>query len=126
VSGALIHTKLADVADAALAYRGLETESLGFPTSTTYLLEVDDPKIPVIVRTQVQSHLPQASEASVCSDDKAERHVMPTKDLDWRFKLSPSRKPFTASVKFANGVPAYGDGKFEAAPPAQIVELKPL
>jgi hypothetical protein len=125
VSGTLVHTSLARVAEAALAYTGLETESLGLPTSTTYLLSVTDPQIPVIVRTQVQAHLPQASIVKVCSEDKVDEYTMPTKDLDWRLKLKPTRKRFTASAQFANGVPAYRDKAFDAVPPGQIVELLP-
>lgn len=127
VTGRQLQYSLPMIAEAALGWRELETEPLTkFAELDFALLTVDQPSVPVLIRTEVDSHLPQTTHAEVICDDAAVAPIPRPNgpELAWRFRIEAHRRrEYTTSLAFANGTPAYLPVKFDALPPAKVIVL---
>jgi hypothetical protein len=127
VTGEKLAFSLSKIAEAALDWRGLQPEQLvRFNEPNVALLRIATPEVPVIIRTAIESHLPQALGAlAVCDDNTVEPIAwIKSDEMAWRFSVAahPNRR-FTVTLNFENGVPHYKPCVFDALPPAKIKVL---
>ena len=129
VTGQQLMFSLTQIAEAALDWRGLQTEPLFvFNEPNVGLMKISNPEIPVSIRTEVESHLPQVDSAEAVCDDATVKPIKrpPSPDVAWRFRVEAHRnREFTTTLKFANGTPKYSPAKFDAMPPAKVLVLTP-
>ena len=122
VSGRQLFYGLTDVADAAFDYPALETEPIAMFNKPAALVKVADPKVPIAVRTAIESHLGAATK--VFADDGAgTRYDRADNELTWRFRVFPDGRKYSATAEFPPGGPSYQPKQFAALAPAQIVVL---
>lgn len=122
VSGRQLLFGLGEVADAALDYPALETEALTPFNKPSALLKVADPKVPIAVRTAIESHLGGAV-AVFAEDGAGTRFDRADNELTWRFRVAPDGRKYMATAQFPPAGPVYQSKQFSAVAPAQIVVL---
>lgn len=110
------------VANAALDYRTLEVQRVG-----TYgrgvLLKPEAPMIPVAVRTQFASDMVDAISVTAHAEE-GDLHERGEAEETWRFDVPASAKTYRIRAMFPDHIEPYPDATFQAAPCAQIVELR--
>lgn len=129
VTGERLLFSLKQVAEAALDWRGLDTQPLTqFNDSGVALLKVANPLVPVVVRTETEAHMAKVVKGRAVCDDAAVPDVpwaRAKKSLTWSFSVEAHRKrSFKAEIEFKNGKPIYLAGEFDALPPGQVVVLR--
>jgi hypothetical protein len=119
VTGQQLQYHVRDVADCAFGYN-VETEPLSVFANETYLLRVDDPSIPVVVRTRELNHMAEVRHIT-CNGAGPPILKTPEKQSCF-FEVPPDGLTYSAAAIFQTER-VYKPGRFVGRPCHQRVEL---